>query len=140
MGSKRWSWLLGGAALLLFARPSGSAPADDGVPSGTVAFFAAGSGCPDGWQVAKSAAGRVLVAANNGNVVGQRVGDALGDQEDRTHTHSYVATTTVPTRNIVALNGSNNQAAQAGTLEVKADAAFSSSELPFVQLTVCRKP
>jgi hypothetical protein len=136
----RWAWLLPAAALILFARPSASTPADDGVPSGTIAFFAIGSGCPDGWQAASNASGRVLVAANDGNVVGQRVGDPLGDQEDRTHSHSYVAKATIPTRNIIALNGSNNQAAQAGTLEVDGEAASSSSELPFVQLIVCKKP
>jgi hypothetical protein len=139
MTAKRWPWLAA-AALLLFARPSASTPADDGVPSGTVAFFASGSGCPEGWAVATNATGRVIVAANDGNVVGQRVGEPLGDQEDRTHSHSYVATAYIPTRNIVALNGANDQAAQAGQLEVKGDAAWSSSELPFVQLTVCRKP
>jgi hypothetical protein len=140
MAPKRSAWLLPAAALILFARPSASTPADDGVPGGTIAFFASGSGCPDGWQPASSASGRLLVAANDGNVVGQRVGEPLGDQEDRTHSHTYVAKAMIPTRNIVAVNGGNNQAAQPGTLEVEGAAASSSSELPFVQLTVCRKP
>jgi hypothetical protein len=136
---KRWPWLPA-AALLLFARPSASTPADDGVPSGTVAFFASGSGCPDGWAAASNVAGRVIVAASDGNAVGRRVGDALGDQEDRFHDHSFEATANIPTRNLVALDGPNNQAAQAGTLGFKGNTAVSSSELPFVQLTVCRKP
>jgi hypothetical protein len=139
MKAQRWPWLAA-AALLLFSRPSASTPADDGVPSGTVAFFARGSGCPEGWMVATSASGRVIVAANDGNVVGQRVGDPLGDQEDRGHSHSYTATATIPTRNLAALDGGNKQAAQPGALEVKGDTIWSPSGLPYVQLTVCRKP
>ena len=47
----RSAWLTAGV-LLMLARPSGSAPADDGAPSGMVAFFAGGNACPAGWTVA----------------------------------------------------------------------------------------
>ena len=94
MRRARWQWLIAGGVLLL-ARPSGSAPGDDGAPRGMVAFFSAGTGCPDGWQAATIAAGRMLVAVQDVNNLGSRVGTPLGDQEDRGHTHAFQATATI---------------------------------------------
>jgi hypothetical protein len=139
MTRTRWPWLVAGA-LLLSARPSGSAPADDGAPSGMVAFFAAGTGCPAGWMAATEAAGRIVVAATDSNVIGRRIGVPLLDQEDRAHTHTFTATTTIAVKNVAAFDGGNNQAAQAGTLMSGGTMAEARTGLPFVQLVVCKKP
>jgi hypothetical protein len=135
----RGRWLLL-AALLLPARASTSAPADDGAPSGMVGFFAAATGCPDGWMVASEASGRIPVAASDANAVGRRVGAPLADQEDRAHSHGFVATAVIATRNLAAADGGNDQAAQPGTLTASGTTAAAPTGLPFVQLVVCQKP
>ena len=126
-------------ALMLLARPSTSAPADDGTPAGMVAFFAAAKGCPDGWSAADEAAGRFVVGANAPSGVGRSIGTALADQEDRKHSHGFAANTTVPTRNVAALDGGNNQAAQPAALTTLGTTSAGRSGLPFVQLVVCKK-
>lgn len=137
--TKSWGWGLA-AAVVLLARPSTSAPADDGVPSGMVAYFAAGSGCPDGWQPAAEAQGRIAVAIVSSNNVGMRVGTPLVDQEDRTHTHSYTAVASIPSKSVSAADGSNDQAADSGGLGASGTTDEARTGLPFTQLIVCAKP
>ena len=43
--------------------------ADDGVPSGTIAYFSAGA-CPAGWQTATAVQGRLVVAVADGSKAG----------------------------------------------------------------------
>lgn len=66
---------------------TGTAWANFGVPSGTIAFFA--SSCPGGWSEFAGAEGRAIVGLPAGGTLGGTVGTALTDQEDRTHTHPY---------------------------------------------------
>ena len=105
-----------------------------------VAFFDAASGCPDGWMAATEASGRFLVATNDTNAIGQRVGTPLGDQEDRTHVHSFSATAMLDTRNLAAADGDNDQAAQPGGVAADGTTAPATTGLPFTQLVVCKKP
>lgn len=135
----RSAWLAAGV-LLLLARPSGSAPADDGVPSGMVAFFAGGKACPADWVVADEAAGRMLVGVTDINNIGMKVGTPLGDQEDRTHSHTFAATATIDQKNIAAAGGGNDSAAQPGDVTSSGMTKDAHSGLPFTQLIVCKKP
>lgn len=75
----------------------GAAPASAGVPSGAVMFFT-GSSCPSGWSPLTQANGRAIVARTDGQGSGQTVGTALGNLENRTHSHvaDPPATATVP--------------------------------------------
>jgi hypothetical protein len=124
----------------MLARPSGSAPADDGAPSGMVAFFAGGNACPAGWAVADEAAGRMLVGVSDVNNIGMHVGTPLGDQEDRTHSHTFAAKATIDQKNIAAAGGGNDSAAEAGDVTTSGMTKDARSGLPFTQLIVCKKP
>lgn len=125
---------------MLCARPSGSAPTDDGVPSGMIAYFTGGNGCPDGWTAAAEAAGRIAVGVTDVNNIGLGTGTPLGDQEDRVHTHSFTATTSIDNKNIAAAGGGNDSAAQAGTIATAGMTEEATTGLPFTQLIVCKKP
>lgn len=134
-----WQWLIAGGVLLLGA-PSGSAPGDDGAPRGMVAFFAAGSGCPDGWQAASAAAGRLVVGVRDVNDVGSRVGLPLGDREDRAHLHAFSAGAMIGVKNLAAADGGNQSAAQPGASTTAGSTLPARTGLPFTQLIVCRRP
>jgi hypothetical protein len=55
-------------------------------PSGAVVFFNL-IACPSGWMQFAPAQGRSLVGASATGTVGGTVGTALGDLEDRAHSH-----------------------------------------------------
>jgi hypothetical protein len=130
------------AVVLLGGRPAaGDGGGDDGVPSGTVAFFAGDpGGCPTGWVPADVTGGRIVVGATAGEDVAHTVGTPLGDLEDRTHVHAFHGNVSVPARNVAAADGSNNSGAQAGTYAIAGDTMPAKSGLPFVQLVACEKP
>ena len=125
---------------MALARPSGSAATGDGAPSGMVAYFASGSACPTGWVIADEVAGRMVVGVSDVNNIGLRVGTPLADQEDRAHMHSFTATTSIPSKNLAAADGSNNSAAQSGGVTSDGMAGAATTGLPFTQLIVCKKP
>jgi hypothetical protein len=137
--ARRWQWLILGGVLLA-ARPSGSAPEDDGVPRGMVAFFVGASGCPAGWVTASEAAGRMLVAVDDSNSLGRRIGVPLGDRDDPSHTHAFTASGTIAVKNLAAADGGNQSAAQPGVLATTGTTLPARTGLPFVQLVVCKKP
>jgi hypothetical protein len=117
-------------------------PVDDGVPSGTVAFFSfegTGGNCPAGWAAATSVQGRLVVGVTEPDQVGLLVGTPLTDQEDRTHIHPYEATVHLPSKNIAGADGGNHNGAQSGDHAVAGSSENASSGLPFVQLLVCEK-
>lgn len=72
--------------------PATVAAGPPAMPVGTVAFFALGS-CPEGWSAAPAVAGRTVVGLPSAGTPGGTVGDALGDLEDRVHTHTVGAVT-----------------------------------------------
>ncbi len=113
---------------------------DDGIAKGSVAFFSAETGlCPSGWKVADYAMGRLVVGAASEAAVGKSVGLPLGDQEDRTHVHSYNTNVDLPYKSVAAADGANNQGAAAQTLMLSGQSEPATSGLPFVQLVVCEK-
>jgi len=115
----------------------GGDPLDDGVPPGTVAFFAPGVPCPNGWMPFDSAAGRMLVGVADPSAVGRRVGSPLTDREDRTHTHEFSGTAALAVRAIAGANGGNTQGAAARTYTVAGRTAPAASGHGFVQLNAC---
>src|SRR5580658_8476483 len=104
---------------LLSARPAtGQDPGPNDAPSGTLAFFSPDTAaCPTGWRVATEAAGRLIVGVTVGDSVGRLVGTALSNEQDRTHFHPYTTMVTLPSRNIAAADGSNDQGAAAMTYQ-----------------------
>jgi hypothetical protein len=131
--------LAGAAGALLFsARAGGDPPADDGVPRGTVAFFAGGL-CPEGWMVAADAAGRLILPVTSDVFAGKKVGQPLGPEEDRAHRHTFAGSASLPAKNIAAANGGNQAAAAAGEEGWSVEVAAPSG-LPFIQLLACEKP
>lgn len=108
-------------------------------PAGLVALFSTPA-CPDGWQPAVVAAGRMMVGTMDPMAVGRPVGTALVDAEDRPHAHSIDTVLALPTRSISAADGSNDSGAAAGTSGLTGAAMAASSGLPFVQLTACVRP
>jgi hypothetical protein len=117
----------------------GGAPPDDGVPSGTVAFFSGGQ-CPTGWVLASDVQGRLVVAVSDGTQAGLMVGTPLGDQEDRTHTHTYSATVPMPPKDIAGADGPNNNGAASQTYTVAGTTDAGTTGLPFIQEQPCLKP
>jgi hypothetical protein len=115
----------------------GGDPLDDGVPPGTVAFFAPGTMCPNGWMPFDPAAGRMIVGASEAAAVGRTVGSPLGDREDRTHTHEFSGTVALAPRAIAGANGSNNQGAAARAYTVAGRTAPATSGHAFIQLRAC---
>jgi hypothetical protein len=129
--------LLAACATLLPARAEGQA-ADDGVPTGMVAFFTAAS-CPTGWSAASYANGRLVVGVNLAAQVGKTVGNPLADKEDRAHTHPFTVQLTTTVHSISAADGSNNQGAAAQMYSWSDATASSTTGLPFIQLLACEK-
>ncbi len=139
-----WPWVLSAIVVVgvlgVSMRPAqGGDPGDDGVPSGTVAFFGGSASCPFGWAPADMVTGRAVVAVNDGTSVGRTVGTALRDREDRTHAHTLTGTVSLPSRSIAGADGPNNQGAAAGDHRVTGTATAATSGLPFVQLRACVK-
>jgi len=115
----------------------GGDPLDDGVPAGTVAFFAPGVMCPNGWMPLDSAAGRMVVGVADPSAVGRAVGSPLGDRENRTHTHEFSGTAPIAVRAIAGANGGNTQGAAARTYTVAGRTAPAASGHGFIQLNAC---
>lgn len=142
---RRIAYLLAPAVIIaaLSSRPrvahSGDTFIDDGIPSGTVAFFNDRAACPTGWSPADEVAGRLVVAVTEPTAVGQMVGRPLNDRENRAHTHTIRGTVTLAPRNVAGANGGNTQGARSGEYTVMGNASAAPSGLPFVQVRACAK-
>jgi len=122
-------------------KASGEPPAtsEDGVPAGTIAFFAGGA-CPEGWKVADETQGRMIVGVVDGDHAGVKVGEPLGDQEERGHLHTYKGQVTITDKAIAAADGPNGNGAAAKSYEVSGSTAKEVTGLPFIQVQACAKP
>jgi hypothetical protein len=131
--------LLAAPCLLDGGPAQGGPPADDGVPSGTVAFFSGGK-CPAGWASADDLRGRLVVAVTDGTTAGVTVGVPLGDREDRSHAHTWEAMVSTQPKALAAADGSNDSGAAAQTYAVMGATDPGTTGLPFVQEQPCVKP
>jgi hypothetical protein len=125
------------AALGSAASPS-SQQVSDTTPPGMVAFFMTQT-CPTGWAVPASVQGRLIVGVNDASNVGLTVGTAMASQTAPAHQHAYSTTVTLNSKNIALANGDNEQGAKKGDYKVGGTTESSTSNLPFIQLTVCQK-
>lgn len=120
-------------------RALGDEPAvDRAAPRGIIAYFAGGK-CPAGWVPAEEVEGRLVVGATSAGV-GAKVGAPLGDREDRTHSHALTAEVKLSPKDIVAIDGSNNDGAAARAYPVAGSASAQTSGLSFVQVQACARP
>ena len=114
-----------------------------------VAFFmTSGVGCPTGWAPYAPAAGRLLLPVSDPTAVGVTLGNALADQAAPVHTHTFSTTVSIPQKELEAHTaGSNRDGARSdetpnvpnnppGTTN---NDVGESSNLPFIQLFVCKK-
>lgn len=128
------------AALLSGSAAGEDPPYNDGVPTGTVAFFGSETDvCPDGWGPAEYAEGRLVVSVVDAPAVGKVVGMPLKNQEDRAHSHAFTTSMDLPYKAVAAADGANNQGAQAQVYEVAGSTDPAPTGLPFIQLLVCEK-
>ncbi|HRI63250.1 MAG TPA: hypothetical protein PK156_03410 [Polyangium sp.] len=111
----------------------------DGAPSGMVAFVAGGV-CPPGWVHSYEVEGRVFVGTVDDDEIGETVGMAYTDREERAHHHDYAGTIDLPKKNIAGANGGNESGAEWGAYEIMGTTGDTSSALPFVQMEGCVKP
>ncbi len=109
------------------------------VPKGTVAFFNK-LGCPIGWKIADYASGRLIVAVTDGSTVGNPVGTALTNAENREHQHDYSGTVSLSNRSIKALSSCcNDRVTKRGDHSYSGITEGHTSGLPFVQFPICEK-
>lgn len=121
-------------------RDAASEPmAADGAPSGMVAFVSGGV-CPPGWLHLYEMEGRVLVGTVDKAEIGETVGSAYTDREERLHHHDYAGTVELPKKNVAGANGGNQSGAAWGSYAVMGTTSDSDSGLPFVQMEGCVKP
>ena len=129
-------WMVGAG------KASGEPPAgppDDGVPAGTLAFFAGGA-CPEGWKVADEAQGRLIVGVTDGDHAAVTVGEPLGDQEERKHLHPYKSQVTLTDKAIAAADGANGSGAAAKSYDLTGSTTKEATGLPFIQVQACVRP
>ena len=106
------------------------------IPRGFSAFFDADA-CPSGWGQLNVVDGRIIVSTSTLENVGITVNTPLGDQEDRTHQHSFETSVHVPHRDVAAIGCCNNQGAAHGDYAVNNNTVTSTSGYPFTQLLLC---
>jgi hypothetical protein len=111
------------------------------IPQGMVAFFP-GTECPPGWSVSDEPRGRLILGTTSAGAVGRTYGfPALGDREDRQHTHYYIGYPRLTSKSICGVCGGANQlgARAGGTRRVEGDTEPATTGLPFIQYLVCEK-
>ncbi|HLT38746.1 MAG TPA: hypothetical protein VK034_20810 [Enhygromyxa sp.] len=114
-----------------------SGPAEKNLPEGMSIFYGGHSDCPERWRPAVESAGRLLVAAPSPDQVGRQFGGPpLGPGEDRTHTHQFKATVSLPGDN-VCLAGGDWPIAKSGAYAVSGTSKPAAVGLPYVQLRHC---
>jgi hypothetical protein len=112
-----------------------------GVPVNTIMYITGGS-APSGWSEYTSARGRMIVGLPSGGTDEGTVGTALTDQQDKTHTHSFSATSGAPsaTSNVMA-PASNTIPSTTHTHDVSGTTgtAALSDFLSYIQLLAIKK-
>lgn len=116
---------------------SAAAPSPpDAAPPGMV-LWSMSAACPPGWSPHAASRGRLHVGAGLGGDVGLTVGAALGDREDRVHTHAVSVAGTLTQKNIAAAAGGNRDGAAPGAVSATLGSGPATSGLRFLQRTAC---
>ncbi|MEK7544078.1 MAG: hypothetical protein AAB557_04370 [Patescibacteria group bacterium] len=111
--------------------------------AGQIAFFAAA--CPTGWTEYTALRGRVPVGTPLSGTNAGTVGTALTNLENRTHTHSFSATTGGPSStNNPGAGNTDFDVSSASTSHTHGvsgttGTATTSNIIPYIQLTACQK-
>jgi hypothetical protein len=109
-----------------------------GMPKNMI-FFVPGGDCPKGTSRAADANGRMLLVANDPGAVGRTYGTPLHDREDRKHQHSSTVSVSLDQHDIAGADSCcNDQATTKGVHSATQDTEGATSNLPFVQLLVCK--
>ena len=137
--------------LLLGGSVAAEAQSGDTTPAGMIAFFlTSGSRCPVGWSVPSKAQGRILVGVSDPKAVGGMVGTPLQAEAEPLHEHKFSTTVSVGHKGIAAIaccpTCCNEQAAGGGSYAVPNGGPGTTdgghpetTNLPFIQLVICRK-
>jgi len=112
-----------------------SAAVGAALPAGFGTFFS--QGCPPGWMVMPNAQGRLIVSVTNASTAGLTVGAALGNEEDRTHTHTFSGNLNLQPAQIASLSTGNEAGAKNGADPFTGVTDNSTSGMPFTQLEFC---
>ncbi|WNM61344.1 hypothetical protein [Candidatus Nitrospira neomarina] len=117
--------------------------AQDPYPSQFIAFFNAKE-CPGGWtptgNTLDRVTGRFLVPVMPNGTTQDQVETALASGENRTHTHSFSSSITLPSTYIYGADGCcDDSQTSEGNYTFGGTTAASTSEVPYVQLLVCMK-
>jgi hypothetical protein len=97
--------------------------------------------CPPGWSELSALEGRLALLVNNSFQAGDAAGWALGDGEDRSHTHLLSGQFSFPSKHVASVGGLNVKGAKSGpqpALGFLNSTAPAPSGYPFLQLTPCR--
>ena len=124
----------------LSSDPEGIAYVSTKLESGTIGFFT--GSCLSGWTEYTTSRGRYIVGMPSGGTINGTVGKAFtSDQQDDTHTHTGPSHThSMPVENassadVLAAPTTPTNAAGTGATVT----APTSSQLPYIQLRLCRK-
>jgi hypothetical protein len=118
-----------------------SPQAVDTTPAGMVAFFSpTTTACPAGWVAHDSSRGRLILGVIDGTRVGVTNDDTpMGDRTPPSHSHTYSASVKMSSKSLQAGKGGNKDGAKAKTYSLTSSTDGATLNLPFYQLTTCRK-
>lgn len=118
--------------------PPTGVPEGDAFPAGAVSFFYR-LACPTDWSAYEDAAGRVIVAANDGLPRGTLVGKPLSSGEDRVHTHTLSAEVAIDSTLITAPEVGNPVLTQPTAHTFTGTTDPVPAGVPYRQLLACKK-
>lgn len=113
-------------------------PLGDPYPTGAVSFFDRAS-CPPGWAPFDAANGRTIVPTIGSNPPGTVNGKPLSSGEDRTHVHKWSTAVAVSKFDMAGFDGDNDGVGGGGNIAVSGTTEPASSNIPYVQMLVCKK-
>lgn len=117
------------------------APAPGFIPRGASIYYA-GLSCPTDWSPVNSSKGRFVTGLpRDARSAGTFGGNPLQPNEDRTHSHNYSSSVSLPSRTILAANGGPgaNGYGRAGRYSFSGATSRVGSGIPYLQLLHCQK-
>lgn len=111
------------------------------VPAGLTTWFR-GTSCPTGWietVALNDWAGRMVVSVTSSDLTGVMPSNVppLGDQEDRTHSHSWATYVDLPIRDVSAIGCCDDESAHSGQYLVQGQTDPATAGYLYAQLLLC---